>query len=98
MTGELIWSVKGFEYQMSRIAKENVREKILHAAEKRLWHYGFRKTTIDEIAADAGVGKGTVYLYFDSKEDIALAIMGQYKTDTLERLGAIARDTQLSPI
>jgi AcrR family transcriptional regulator len=50
---------------MARVAKENIREKILEAAERRLWHYGIKKTTIDEIAADAGVGKGTVYFPCD---------------------------------
>ena len=68
---------------MARVAKQNVREKILEAAERRLWHYGIKKTTIDEIAADAGVGKGTVYLYFDSKEDISLAIFVGYKLGVL---------------
>jgi len=83
---------------MARTIQGDVRHRILAAAEDRLWHYGFRKTTIDEIAADAGVGKGTVYLYFDSKEDIALAIMGQFKTASIERLEAIARNSELSPV
>lgn len=32
--------------------------------------YGVKKTTVDEIAKAAGIGKGTVYLYFSSKDDI----------------------------
>lgn len=32
--------------------------------------FGFRKTTIDEIAQAAGLGKGTIYLYFKSKDEI----------------------------
>ncbi len=75
---------------MPRVAHSEVRQKILDAAEHRLWHYGFKKTTIDEIAADAGVGKGTVYLYFDSKEDIALAIVARFKALGLEELRRIA--------
>jgi AcrR family transcriptional regulator len=81
---------------MARNIQGDVKHRILAAAEERLWHYGFRKTTIDEIAADAGVGKGTVYLYFDSKEDIALAIMGQFKTASIERLEGIARSNEYS--
>ena len=80
---------------MARTTKENLRERILEAAEKRLWHFGIKKTTIDEIAADAGVGKGTVYLYFESKEEIAIAIMGKYKAANVERQAAIAVDTGL---
>jgi AcrR family transcriptional regulator len=81
---------------MARIAKQNIREKILEAAERRLWHYGIKKTTIDEIAADAGVGKGTVYLYFDSKEDISLAIWAGYKSSMLESQKHIAGDASLT--
>lgn len=76
----------------------DVRQKILEAAEQRLWHYGFKKTTIDEIASDAGVGKGTVYLYFESKEDIGLAIMAQYKETSLETIQTIAQSEDKSPV
>ena len=76
----------------------DVRQKILDAAEQRLWHYGFKKTTIDEIASDAGVGKGTVYLYFDGKEEIGLAIVAEYKNRSLQEMEAIARDPKKSPV
>ncbi len=76
---------------------DDVRQKILDAAEQRLWHYGFKKTTIDEIASDAGVGKGTVYLHFQSKEDVALAIMAQYKEHSLSGIAAIACDSDKTP-
>ncbi len=75
----------------------DVRQKILDAAEQRLWHYGFKKTTIDEIASDAGVGKGTVYLYFDGKEEIGLAIVSEYKRRGLEEVARIAQDPVKSP-
>lgn len=76
----------------------DVRKKILDAAEQRLWHYGFKKTTIDEIASDAGVGKGTVYLYFDGKEEIGLAIVSEYKRRSLEQIEQIAGDPKTSPV
>ena len=75
----------------------DVRQKILDAAEHRLWHYGFKKTTIDEIASDAGVGKGTVYLYFEGKEDIGLAIIANYKEKDLREIEAIAHDPDRTP-
>jgi AcrR family transcriptional regulator len=83
---------------MPRVLQGDVRQKILQAAEERFWRYGFKKTTIDEIAADAEVGKGTVYLYFDSKEDIALAILAKFKEECLEAVEVIARDPRLSPV
>jgi AcrR family transcriptional regulator len=46
------------------------REAILSAAARAFSEHGFKKTSIDEIAAAAGVGKGTVYLMCESKEDL----------------------------
>jgi AcrR family transcriptional regulator len=81
-----------------RIARENVRGKILEAAERRLFHYGFKKTTIDEIAADAGVGKGTVYLYFDSKEDICLTIVAGYKAGVIHKQQEILKNRDMDTV
>jgi AcrR family transcriptional regulator len=77
---------------MARAASEDIRQRILDAAEERLWRYGLKKTTIDEIAADAAVGKGTIYLHFDSKEDICVAIVARYKQQHLEESERISRD------
>ena len=55
--------------------KRDKRERILDAAMERFARYGIRKTTIEEIAHAAGVGKGTIYLYFKSKEDVFAEMM-----------------------
>jgi AcrR family transcriptional regulator len=44
------------------------REQILKAADRLLRHYGPHKTTIADVAREAGVGVGTVYLEFPSKD------------------------------
>lgn len=44
------------------------REQILKAADRLLRHYGPNKTTVADVAREAGVGVGTVYLEFPSKE------------------------------
>ncbi len=46
---------------------------ILEAAARLFARYGPRKTTIEDIAREAGLGKGTIYLYFDRKEEIFTA-------------------------
>jgi AcrR family transcriptional regulator len=48
--------------------------RILDAAEALLVAFGYRKLTIDEVAARAGVGKGTVYLYWPSKRELCAAV------------------------
>lgn len=49
------------------------RSSILEAAIKRFRHYGVSKTTMNEIAKDAGMAVGTLYLYFKNKGDIVIA-------------------------
>jgi AcrR family transcriptional regulator len=51
------------------------RAEILNAALKLFAEGGYEPTTVDEIAARAGIGKGTIYLYFENKEQIFLAVI-----------------------
>jgi AcrR family transcriptional regulator len=53
-------------------SREETREAILDAVGSMLLKYGYRKMTVEDIAREAGIGKGTVYLYFPSKEEVAL--------------------------
>lgn len=46
------------------------REKILDAAVREFARHGFRKASIESIAEQAGVGKGTIYLAAETKEDL----------------------------
>ena len=77
---------------MARVQRETLRQAILDSAESLLWRHGIKKMTIDDIAADAGIGKGTVYLYFDSKEAIACALVAKYREKILVEQQQIARD------
>lgn len=49
-------------------ATDAKREAILGAALELFGRYGYRRTSIDDIAREAGVAKGTVYLYVENKE------------------------------
>lgn len=53
------------------------REDILAAAEELFHRFGYRKTTVAEIARAAGIAKGAIYLHFPSKEEIFLSIVGR---------------------
>ena len=48
--------------------KELKRKHILEAGLNTFTSQGFTATKLDDVAKDAGVAKGTIYLYFDSKE------------------------------
>src|SRR6516162_1170309 len=45
-------------------------ERILDAATTLLVRWGYRKTTIDDVASEAGVGKGTIYLHWKDKNEL----------------------------
>ena len=51
----------------------STKDAILDATDRLLARYGYKKMTIDDLAAEVGIGKGSVYLHFKSKEDIALS-------------------------
>ncbi len=51
------------------------RQRLLTAARRRFETYGYRRTSIAEIARDAGVAVGTVYRYFAGKEAVFLAVV-----------------------
>ncbi len=54
--------------------KEQRRDEILSAAQALFFSKGLQTATMDEIAARAEVSKGTLYLYYRSKEDLYLAV------------------------
>jgi AcrR family transcriptional regulator len=51
------------------------KECILTEAAKAFARFGFKKASVDDIAKQAGVGKGTVYLAADSKEDLFYQVL-----------------------
>lgn len=55
--------------------KENRKNSILKVARKLFFERGFKSVTVDLIAEKAEVSKGSIYLYFDSKEEIYTQIL-----------------------
>ena len=51
--------------------KEHRREEILAAAQAVFFEKGLQNSTMDEIAERAELSKGTLYLYYKSKEDLS---------------------------
>jgi AcrR family transcriptional regulator len=56
---------------------DETRENILEVASKIFGKYGYKRTTIDEIARSANKAKGSVYYYFASKEDLFKEVVGK---------------------
>ncbi|HEV7700687.1 MAG TPA: TetR/AcrR family transcriptional regulator [Pyrinomonadaceae bacterium] len=66
------------------------REAILDATDRLLARYGYKKMTIDDLAREVGIGKGSVYLHFPSKQEIALSHIDRIIERLKERLREIA--------
>ena len=66
-------------------------EELIAAALTVFGERGFRQTTLEEVAARAGVSKGTVYLYFSSKDDLFRAVVTQKVVALLEPAEEMAR-------
>jgi AcrR family transcriptional regulator len=59
---------------MDSVGKEERRQALLDAAEKLYLRHPDRMASVAEVAGAAGLAKGTVYLYFPSKEEMLLAL------------------------
>src|ERR1700750_399085 len=62
------------------------REKILDAAHERVLHYGYSKTTMNEIAGDVSMSKALLYYYFPDKSQLYVAVMRKLANDYLKKL------------
>ena len=70
---------------------ERTRERLLQAAFRQVYHFGFQSAGVDAILAATGVTKGALYYHFDSKEALGYAIVE-------EILPALTRDKWLVPL
>jgi AcrR family transcriptional regulator len=72
--------------------RQQREERILDAAAALLVRWGYRKTTIDDVAREAGVGKGTIYLHWKDKNELFRSAIWrasqQVTDDTMQRLTA----------
>lgn len=62
------------------------REKILEASHQRFLHYGYSKTTMNEIAGDLSMSKALLYYYFPDKSQLYIAVMRKLANDYLKVL------------
>jgi AcrR family transcriptional regulator len=67
-----------------------MRDQILDATERLLVRYGYAKMTMEDLAREAGIGKGTIYLHFPSKEEVVLSRLDRMVERLVVELRAIA--------
>jgi len=76
---------------MRQIARrDDIRDLILDGVDTLLARFGYRKMTMDDLAREVGIGKGTIYLHFPGKEEVALAHIDRIAERLAGRLREIA--------
>ena len=72
-----------------RTKSDQTRRRISDAAYESFWRTGFTRTSVDKIAARAGVTKRTLYSHFRSKDDLLAAVLLRYGELAQERFARI---------
>jgi AcrR family transcriptional regulator len=67
------------------------KERILKAAEKLFSEEGFDGTSMDKIAKDVGINKGSIYYHFKDKNDIMASLFKKILSDMYEHVDYISR-------
>jgi AcrR family transcriptional regulator len=78
---------QGTDMQPREISKRQERaQRILDAAATLILRWGYNKTTIDDIARQANVAKGTIYLHWKTREELFAALITREKLEIGEEI------------
>ena len=79
-------------------SKSATRNQILKASQEIFEKYGYKKTTIDDIAGELHKGKSSIYYYFISKEDIFRAVLDKEACELKEEILAVILRSAAMPL
>ena len=71
------------------VDKDERRKEILGAATRAFARKGYAATKIEDVAREAGVAKGTIYIYFGSRDEILLAAFEKFEEELLAVVRAV---------
>jgi len=70
----------------AKLVDSEKRHRIMEATSALILHYGYKKTTMQDIAEKAEISVGSIYNFFKNKDDIIIECAKNYKDNVLERL------------
>jgi AcrR family transcriptional regulator len=70
------------------------RKDVIAAARDLFTEKGFHRTSLDDIVARLGLGKGTFYAFFDGKEDLLFAVIDQAIDELIDHMDNLVGDEQ----
>ncbi len=74
------------QYDGEQIRRQERADRILDTAMELILRWGYKKTTIDDIAKQAGVAKGTIYLHWKTRDDLFRALIIREKVREGQRM------------
>ena len=83
-----------FKEQMRRVRED----AIVASVNRLLAEKGFDAMTVDEVAADVGIAKASLYKHFESKEELAAAAMVRVLDQALDFIAKLEADTAATPL
>lgn len=81
---------------MPRPLKEDLKERIIKAAENKFFRFGFYKISVDEIVADAKTSKAAVYRFYASKEKLVEAVLNNLNDHINNNIGSIVNNGSIT--
>jgi AcrR family transcriptional regulator len=76
--------------------KEHIRRRLLDRGKEHFERFGVRKTNVADLAREAGIAKGSFYLFFESKEDLFLTINEEFDQQ-LQKEAALQLEQSRNP-
>jgi AcrR family transcriptional regulator len=70
--------------------RADIRDLILDAADRLLARSGYKKMTMEDLSQEVGIGKGTIYLHFPSKEEVVLSHVDRIVERVKDKLRRLA--------
>lgn len=80
------------------VAKAERRQQILHAAREVFAKRGYHQATIDDIVAQAGVARGTFYLYFEDKRSVFSDLIDRFSAKLTMAIVSIVTEDPERPV
>ena len=70
------------------------QEKLLEAATREFSHRPFNEASINQIIKEAGIPRGSFYMYFRDKEELFHYLLKRYQDGLLQRLERVPEETE----
>lgn len=80
--------------KVTSMHKMEVKERIIQAAIESFSQTGFDRTKMDDIAKSLNLSKGTIYLYFPSKEELFMAICEHQHKESMAKMATLFTDKE----